>query len=54
MLTLRIIGIGVVGESFFALQLKYLRRERNALRVPKAPIQIHDDSHAFRPLLSRR
>ena len=54
LLTLRVIGIRVVGEGFLALQLKHLRRQRDALRVSQAPVQIHDDAHAFRLLLNRR
>jgi hypothetical protein len=44
-LALRIIGIWVIHERLFATELEHIRRERDALRVSEAPIQVDDNSH---------
>jgi hypothetical protein len=44
-LTLRIIGIRVVGQRLLPLQPEHIRRERNALRISQTPIQINRNPH---------
>jgi hypothetical protein len=47
LLSLRVIGIRVVCEGFLAVESKYSRRQRDALRVPQATIQVDNDAHAY-------
>src|SRR5215471_1588856 len=42
----RLIGVGVVHERFLSMQLEDCWREKGALRVSEAPVQINNNSHS--------
>jgi hypothetical protein len=46
---LGVIGIRVICERLLALQLEDIRRQRDALRIPHAPIQINHNAHRLAP-----
>jgi hypothetical protein len=46
-LTLRVVWVRVVCQRFFTLQSEHFRRQRNALRISEAPVEINDNAHAF-------
>ena len=42
---LGIVGVGVIVQRLIPAQLENFGREKDALRVPLAPIQLDDESH---------
>jgi hypothetical protein len=46
---LGVVGVEVVEERLLPVQLENGGREKDALRVPLAPIQVDDDSHEPSP-----
>jgi hypothetical protein len=49
-----IVGVGVVHQRFLTVQFEDGGREKGALRVSQALIQINDNSHVSTPLAAVR
>src|ERR1700761_3917307 len=44
--TLTVVRVGVVGQRLVAAELEHIRRQRYAVRVAQATVQVDNDSHS--------